>query len=239
MPAASLADQVVHVGDLDVTIQVSDRRKSIRLTVERDATLVAVIPPQADLPAVIKAIETKRRWLYAKLREHASRGAARPPRQYVTGEGFWYLGRTYRLLVIDGSAAVGLRRGRLELPRDLVPAAPDHLVRWYRRVGEAWLNRRIGPWAARLGVTATRLRVMPLGYRWGSCTSGGAVNIHWAVMQLPPDLIDYVLVHELAHLREPNHTTDFWRVVERALPDYANRRDRLDHLGPELWLPRG
>jgi predicted metal-dependent hydrolase len=240
MAASSLADQIVHVGDLDVTLQVSDRRKSIRITVERDATLVAVIPPHADLPAVVKAIESKRRWLNAKLREHADRGGPRPPRQYVSGEGFPYLGRTYRLLVVsDGATRVALRRGRLELPRDLVPDAATNLVSWYRRVGEAWLNRRIVPWALRMGVTVSRLRVMPLGYRWGSCTSGGTVNIHWATMQLPPDLIDYVLVHELAHLKEPNHTPDFWRIVERALSDYADRLDRLNRLGPDLWLPEG
>ena len=83
----------------------------------------------------------------------------------------------------------------------------------------------------------TALRVLPLGYRWGSCTSDGKVNIHWATMQLPPELVDYVLVHELAHRHYPDHSQDFWRAVERALPDYQARRVRLRHVGPGLWLP--
>lgn len=81
------------------------------------------------------------------------------------------------------------------------------------------------------------LRVLQLGYRWGSCSPSGTVNIHWATMQLPPTLIDYVLVHELAHLLRHDHSTEFWRLVERAMPDYEDCRERLRRLGPDLWLP--
>ena len=102
--------------------------------------------------------------------------------------------------------------------------------------GEPWLQRS-GPWAQRMHVEVTALRVLPLGYRWGSCTPDGKVNIHWAAMQLPPDLVDYVLVHELAHLRRRDHGPEFWRIVEFAMPDYPARRDRLRRLGPDLWLP--
>jgi YgjP-like, metallopeptidase domain len=86
-------------------------------------------------------------------------------------------------------------------------------------------------------VEVTDLRVLPLGYRWGSCTAVGKLNIHWATMQLMPDLIDYVLVHELAHVRYPDHGADFWRAVERPLPGFAARRTRLRLTGPALWLP--
>ena len=83
-----------------------------------------------------------------------------------------------------------------------------------------------------MDVEITALRVLPLGYRWGSCTRDGKVNIHWATMQLPPDLVDYVPVHELAHLRGPDHGPEFWHLVERAMPDYSTRRDRLRRLVP-------
>jgi len=229
---------VLRVGDLDVTVQVSDQRRSIRLTVERDATLTAVIPPRTGTAELTRAIEAKRQWLYGKLRERSDIGQPRPSRLYVTGEGFPYLGRSYRLLLVDDvPQAVRLNRGRLELRHDAAGDAACHLTRWYRRVGEPWLRKRIAPWARRMQVGVTALRVLPLGYRWGSCSSDGTVNIHWAVMQLPPDLVDYVLVHELAHLRHGDHGPEFWRIVEFALPDYRARRDRLHRLGPDLWLP--
>jgi predicted metal-dependent hydrolase len=229
---------ILRVGDLDVTVQVSDRRRSIRLTVERDATLTAVIPPGTRTAELTKAIKAKRQWLYGKLRERADIGQPRPPRQYVTGEGFPYLGRSYRLLLVDDAPpAVRLNRGRLELRRDAAGDAARHLGRWYRQVGEPWLRKRIAPWAQRMQVDVTALRVLPLGYRWGSCSPDGKVNIHWAAMQLPPDLVDYVLVHELAHLRRHDHGPEFWRIVEFVMPDYHVRRDRLRRLGPDLWLP--
>jgi predicted metal-dependent hydrolase len=231
--------QVVRFGDLEIHVRVSDRRRTIGLTVERDATVTAVIPPATDETKLAKVITAKRPWLYAKLRERAAFGEPRPPREYVTGEGFLYLGRSYRLLLVEEAPRpVRLNRGRLELRRDSVNDAAHHLSRWYRQLGEAWLRRRIASWSGRMGVEITTFRVLPLGYRWGSCTQDGKVNIHWATMQLPPDLVDYVLVHELAHLRHPDHSHAFWRLVERSMPDYSNRRDRLRCLGPDLWLPR-
>jgi predicted metal-dependent hydrolase len=234
----TLPVEIVHVGDLDVNVRVSQRRKSIRLTVERDATLTAVIPLDTETADLVEVIKAKRQWLYGKLRERAEVGELRQPRQYVTGEGFPYLGRSYRLLLVDEAPRpVRLIRGRLELSRDSADAAASHLTRWYRQVGEPWLRKRVTPWEQRMAAEVTRLRVLPLGYRWGSCSPDGKVNIHWATMQVEPGLVDYVLVHELAHLDNPDHGSDFWRTVERAMPDYPARRDRLRRLGHDLWLP--
>lgn len=229
---------LLHIGDLAVHVQVSDQRRTVRLTVERDGSITAVVPPGLDHGAVIKAVKTKRRWLYEKLAERHALGDDRPLRQFVSGEGFPYLGRSYRLLLVnEAPAPVRLLRGRLELRRDCVEDAARHLVRWYRRTGQPWLRRRLEPWAHRMAVQIADLRVLPLGYRWGSCMPDGRVNIHWATMQLPPDLVDYVLAHEVAHLLRPDHSREFWRLVERAMPDYETRRDRLRRLGPDLWLP--
>lgn len=225
---------VLRVGDLEIAVSVSDRRKSVRLTVERDASVTAVTPPQLSRDELVKMVEAKRAWLYGKLAERRELGRARPAREYVSGEGFPYLGRSYRLRIVEREGQVRLIRGRLELAEG---RGASELVRWYCRVGEPWLARRIQPWASRMDAEVTRLRVQPLGYRWGSCSSEGRVNIHWATMQLPPSLIDYVLVHELAHLRRPDHGSEFWRLVERTMPGYQDRRERLRRLGPDLWLP--
>ncbi|MFI6452807.1 M48 family metallopeptidase [Streptosporangium amethystogenes] len=227
------------VGDLDVTVEVSGRRRSVRLTVERDASVRAVVPPQVDRDTLVRIITSRRRWLYGRLAERRALGEPRPEREYVSGEGFPYLGRSYRLLLVD-EGPVRLVRGRLELARGDTSDTEDaarQLVRWYRKVGEPWLRRRIGPWAERVGVSVTGLRVMPLGYRWGSCSADGQINIHWATMQLPSDLIDYVLLHELAHLRRRDHGPEFWRIVSLAMPGYEARRERLKRVGVDLWLP--
>ncbi|MEU6722863.1 SprT family zinc-dependent metalloprotease [Nonomuraea wenchangensis] len=224
---------VLRVGDLEVAVSVSDRRKNVRLTVERDASITAVVPPQLSKSELTKVVEAKRPWLYGKLAEKRELGDAPPAKELVTGEGFRYLGRSYRLRLVD-AGEVRLVRGRLELPRG---GSAKDLVGWYRRVGHPWLSKRVRPWVTRLGVEVNGLRVRPLGYRWGSRSRDGQVNIHWATMQLPPSLIDYVLVHELAHIRRPDHGAEFWSTVERALPGHEDYRGRLRHAGNELWLP--
>ena len=230
--------QVLRIGDLDVTVKISDRRRSVGLTIERDATITAIVPPETNEDWLAKAITAKQPWLFAKLRERAETGLPRPPREYVSGEGFPYLGRSYRLLLVDEAPTpVRLWRGRLELRRDRVDDAAGHLIQWYRTVGKPWLERRSAPWAQRMTVNVSALRVRSLGYRWGSCNPDGTVNIHWAIMQLSPDLIDYVLVHELAHICHRDHGLAFWRAVERAMPDASVRRARLRLAGSGLWLP--
>ena len=89
---------------------------------------------------------------------------------------------------------------------------------------QPWLERRVRGFAPRLDVGVAGVRVLDLGFRWGSCGAGGALNFHWAVILLPPRIVDYVIVHELAHLHERHHTPAFWRRVERAMPDYERRK---------------
>ncbi|MBF6332358.1 M48 family metallopeptidase [Nocardia transvalensis] len=218
---------------MKVAVSVSDRRKSVRLTVERDASVTAVVPPEICTAELTKLVEAKRPWLYRKLAEKREFGEAPPEKALVSGEGFRYLGRSYRLRTVP-AGEVRLIRGRLELPEG---GGVRELVSWYSRVGHPWLTRRSRPWAARMGVEFTGLRVRPLGYRWGSCSRDGQVNIHWATMQLPPSLVDYVLVHELAHLKRPDHSAEFWRIVEQALPGCEDFRERLRRAGDGLWLP--
>ncbi len=114
--------------------------------------------------------------------------------------------------------------------------------RWYTEVGTKWLNKRIRPWAARLGEESVTAEVRDLGFRWGSARPHPGpqhINIHWATLQLPPSLIDYVLVHELAHLREANHTPEFWSIVDRLMLDCQTHKTTLAAIGKHIWLGEG
>ena len=110
---------------------------------------------------------------------------------------------------------------------------------WYTKVGLQWLRRRLRPWASRLGEPHVTVEVRDLGYRWGSARpSDGSqhINVHWATLQLPPSLVDYILVHELAHLREANHTPEFWSIVARLMPPYETHKTTLAATGKSIWL---
>ena len=240
MPGPLTLPPQITVGDLSFVVRESDRRRTVGITVDRDGSLLLHAPAGATPDAVAAWAWSKRGWVFRKLADKHLLLAAAPAKEFVTGEGFDYLGRHYRLQLTNDppSGAVKLERGRLRMPRALADTdqGSEAMVRWYRQRAQAWLPRRIRPWAQRMGVQPGDLEVRDLGYRWGSLGRDDRLNIHWAAMQLPASLIDYVLVHELAHIGQPRHTPAFWAAVERALPGYDERRARIATVGATLWL---
>ena len=229
------------VGDLVLAVAPPSDRKTIEIVVERDASLVLKAPPTATIERAKQFVTAKRPWIYRKLAEKDALTGPPVVKQFVEGEGFAYLGRSYRLtLTTDAGAKEGVRleRGRFHLPVAEAREGAAKMRRWYTKVGGQWLRHRLRPWAARLGEEAVEVDVRDLGFRWGSArpaTGPQRINVHWATLQLPPSLIDYVIVHELAHLREINHTPDFWLTVARLMSTYQQQRASLANTGKSIW----
>jgi predicted metal-dependent hydrolase len=227
------------VGGLDFEVQLSGVRRSIGITVDRDGSLIVNAPRDCDEVELAAFAHEKRMWVYKKLAQKDLLLSHRPTKEFVSGEGFTYLGRSHRLLVADRhAAAVKLERGRLVMRPDIALSdqGAHAMIDWYRTRASRWLPRRVEPWARRLGVDPGPLDVRDLGYRWGSLGKHNRVNFHWATIQLPPMLVDYVIVHELAHIVEPNHTPAFWTRVERAMPTFQLAKQQLARIGSGLWL---
>ncbi len=237
----SVLPERMAVGDLDFAVRESASRRTVGITVDRDGSLHLHAPVGCQPDHLAAWANSKRFWVYKKLAEKDLLLSARPDKEFATGEGFDYLGRHYRMLLVDDlpeDHPVRLERGRLRMSRALAengdPAAA--MIRWYRRRAFAWLPRRIEPWARRMDMRPGELDVRDLGYRWGSLGKNDRFNLHWAALQLPPSLIDYVTVHELAHIDHPQHTAAFWAAVERAMPDFETRKTQLAKAGATLWL---
>ena len=255
------------VGDLVFLIAPPGDRKTIEIVVERDASLVLKAPRTVTVERAARFVAAKRRWVYRKLAEKDALTGPPVRKRFVEGEGFAYLGRSYRLTLETPNApllavrpdpsavrpnagisagrskasslAVHLDRGRFRLRRSQADRGAEAMRRWYTEVGGQWLRRRVRPWAARMGEESVAVEVRDLGYRWGSArpTDGPPrINVHWATLQLPPSLIDYILVHELAHLREANHTPEFWSIVDRLMPGYETQKTTLAAIGKTIWL---
>jgi predicted metal-dependent hydrolase len=127
-------------------------------------------------------------------------------------------------------------RGVTPTPSSKEEAVRLALTRWYRQQAAERLAEDTARWAAIMEVQPTDVRVRDQKRRWGSCGSNGAIRFNFRLVMAPPELIDYVIVHELAHLRVPNHSKDFWDEVARFVPDYADRRARLNQLSPRLVI---
>jgi predicted metal-dependent hydrolase len=227
----------LEIGRLSFDVLARPGRRTLEMTVERDASLSIKAPDGVTVEQIEAFVYGKQDWIYRKLAEKDAFLGAPVIKQFVNGEGFAYLGRNYRLqLVDDQGVPVKLERGRLRMRRDAVHDGPSTMRSWYQGVGDSWLRQRIRPWAARMRAEAVELRLNGLGYRWGSTRGHDRINIHWATLQLRPTLIDYVLVHELAHLHELSHTRSFWDRVERAMPDFELRKNQLARTGSSVWI---
>lgn len=237
MRGADVLPGTILIGDLQFEVRESSRRATVGITVDRDGSLQLLAPMGCSPDALAAWAYSKRMWVYRKIAEKDLLLSARPAKEFVNGEGFSYLGRNHRLLIADVET-VRMDRGRLLMPRrDVDAGQPDTaLIRWYRHCGRQWLPSRLRPWADRMNVTPEGVEVRDLGYRWGSLGVNSQLNIHWAALQLPPTLIDYVLVHELAHLHHAQHGLAFWTMVERAMPEYERRKSDLSLAGAALWL---
>lgn len=223
------------VNDLRFEVRRSDRRRAMEITVDRSGELILSAPAETPDARLHDFVQRKRMWVYQQLARKEALGQATPCKRFVEGEGFAYLGRNYRLrLVAEADAAVKLIGGRFVMPKALARDGREHLIRWYCERAKPWLAGKAQDYVARMEVMPAGMRVQDLGYRWGSCGKGEWLYFHWKTILLPAPIAEYVVVHEMAHLHEPHHTPEFWRRVERAMPDFERRRDWLRMHGRQV-----
>lgn len=205
---------------------VRSRRKTIALEVTAHATLIVRAPhrvPQAYIDALIRE---KNAWIQKKMAEMRARPQV-PVREYGEGEIFWFLGRAYPLHYTDDPGVTILRTDRLVVSEALRPAMPNALQRWYVEEARKEIHARCMYFSMMTGYSPASIRITDAQARWGSCTSRGGLNFSWRLVQAPLSIVDYVIVHELVHLRQHDHSKKFWAKVEALMPDYRVRREWL------------
>jgi len=232
----------ISIGGVEVVVRRSERRRTVGLTVERDGSVVAAAPAGTALEEVSRLLRLREVWIHTALAQRAAMTADAPTKEYVTGEGFLYLGRHYRLRVIQAGAQADaipellLCHGRFHLRSDCANRGRESFIRWYSRHAQAWISARLQPLQRRVGVEANQVAVMDLGYRWASCSEGGRLNFHWRVILLPPELVTYLVLHELCHLLEHNHSDRFWSLVRRVEHDFERKERWLRENGARYRL---
>ena len=224
--------------DITYTLKKSDR-KTASIYIERDGQVSVLVPRTLKKAEIDRLIETKRKWIYRNQAEWQDMNATRIRRQFVSGEGFLYLGRSYRLKLVDDQAEpLLLKDGYFCLRSDNGELKnPDAAFKeFYKTKGQKRIADRVSHYAERMGVEPTGVRILELKNRWASCTPEGRLNFHWKCMMAPATVIDYIVVHELAHLRYLNHTKSFWNQVDKVLLDYRDRKEwlRVNGAGMDL-----
>jgi len=199
--------------------------------------LVVHAPIRLTLPQLEALLLSKTRWILDKLRLHAAQAVA--PFAWRDGENLMLLGNEMLLRVRQDSRsrAIVHEPGQLHVA---LPAPEDSqsvsrkVLLWYRKQAQADFSRRLEILAARLGVEKPQLYLSNARSRWGSCNSRGEIRLNWRLIQAPPHIINYVICHELAHLKEMNHSARFWALVAQLHPDYKRAEQELKALSARL-----
>lgn len=234
--------EVIQVGGIPVLIIRAPQRKTIGLTVERDGTISARAPTNLSADSLHTLLKKRELWMHASLAKRNGGNYESGEKSFVTGEGFCYLGRHYRLRVVSADGSDPLRpplrllQSRFVLISTATPKAKAHFVQWYTCAGKRWLTKNLHRLQNRVGVSPSSASVRDLGFRWGSCSKQGRLNFHWRTFMLPARSIEYLVLHELCHLLVHNHSPAFWREVGRVFQHYETQERWLASQGIQFSL---
>ncbi|MFJ0261006.1 SprT family zinc-dependent metalloprotease [Acinetobacter baumannii] len=213
----------------------SNASNKILIKVHPDCRVVVSAPEQAEDSEVLKAVQKRSRWIYQQLREFRQQLEFITPRQYVSGESHYYLGKQYQLKVQEDSdhpQGVKLLRGKLEVTvhQKSADKVQNLLDDWYKIRAKSVLAKRLDHLLERVLWVAERpaFRILTMQTQWGSCSPKGLLTLNPYLVKAPVQCIDYVILHELCHLAEHNHSERFYKLMTQVMPDWEKTKKQLD-----------
>jgi len=215
---------------------IRSRRRTIALIVNHDGSLIIRAPLRATQKQIENFVEQKAGWIKSKQKLVKTTYARFMPKQYINGEEFLYLGVSYRLEIVDDPVHPLRLADHLYLSRSVLARAEKIFTGWYRAQAKTVIAGRVKVYADRHGFKYRKVNITKAQARWGSCSPHGNLNFSSRLVMAPMPVIDYVVVHELVHLNEKNHSKSFWDKVKTILPDYKQQVQWLRINGHMLRL---
>lgn len=230
---------------IDYSIEYKKDKKDVSLSVCLNEGVKLVAPEGIGLETITSILHKKAHWILKKKYELEEILDPASPKEFVSGEKFPYLGRHYRLKVLKKenihSSSLTFKQGSFiaEIPthfnelkkiNELKPLFKE----WYIARGYKKVEERLNIYCPKMDLQPSKVVLKEQKMRWGSCTPEGNIYLNWQTMMAPMSIVDYVLVHELAHLKYLDHSPEYWRFVRSILPDYEQRKEWLRINGPTL-----
>lgn len=222
-------------GAVTIDRLIRSRRRTVAIEIAEDGRLIVRAPHYAGLAYLERVVRDKALWIEAGQRAARRRVLETPRPRFAAGESFLYLGGRYPLSIVPDAAVPLVFSGVFSLAANHTHHPRQVFIGWYRRQAHAKLGERLGHFSRLSGLAFARYRVTDAERRWGSCCRGN-LAFAWRLIMAPPDVIDYVVVHELAHTAEPNHSRRFWARVEAIFPDFRTSRQWLADYGHTLKI---
>ncbi len=214
---------------------IRSKRKNIALVISVDATLVVRAPMWTPLSYIEKLVEEKFVWIERKMREFEKRPKAER-KTFFEGEEFLYLGKKHKLALTSGLKIEITDDFELLFPRVFLWRAKARMHDWYKKQAKEKIGERTKIIASKLNLKYSTLKISNAKTNWGSCGPKNSLNFNWRLIMAPERVVDYVIIHELMHILEKNHSAKFWNKVAAVMPEYKQARKWLRENSKVLTL---
>ena len=221
---------------LQISQIIRSNRKSFGLELTPDGRLIVRAPKSASKAQIHAVVAQKAGWIAKARARLASQYSNLKPKTFTPGETFWYLGEQYPLHLTDRRRPLLDLDGAFHLARHAQNQAKQVFIAWYREETRLITQQLIDTYSKHYSIKVNGVRITSARTRWGSCSGKGNLNFTYRLCMAPLLVIEYVVVHELAHLKVPNHSKAFWAEVARMYPDYQQQRAWLKQSGSFLTL---
>jgi predicted metal-dependent hydrolase len=219
-------------------IRSKKRRRTISIHIKEDGKIVVYTPYRTPKLEIQKFIQEKQSWIVKKISEREKR-IKEAEKTFLPGETFLYLGEWYPLETKESShkePPLTLAFGKFILHRNRMEEARNLFSQWYKRAAQERITERVIHHSSRFQLFPEGIKITSAKSRWGSCSRDNRLSFSWRIIMASLSVIDYVLIHELVHIKEKNHSSKFWDYLESVLPDYRKHRNWLRENGHLLQL---
>ena len=223
--------------NIDITIEKTERKKTVSIFIERDSSVRVLAPASASNETIETAIKSKEYLIFSKLAKWKELNQGKVNREYVNGQSFLYLGRNYRLkLTEDQNVPLKISGGFFLLEKKYLPKAEKVFKDFYKEKGLLKIKERIKVHEDKFSIKPTSVKVLDLQNRWASWTPKNGLNFHWKCVMAPVSVLDYIIMHEMVHLKYPNHSADFWNELDKKMPNFREQEKWLKRNGVKMSL---
>ena len=215
-------------------------RRTMAIHIDPQKGVIVRAPKRTKESEIRRLLEKKIQWINKHLALTRQKASEIPRHNFMAGDIFLFRGEEYSLVFETAKKNSVDIAGHYTIvslkPETSQEKVPDILKKWYIARAREIFNERVTVYSPDIGAKPVRIAVRGQSKRWGSCSAKGNINLNWKLVMAPPSILDYVVAHELCHLKHPNHQSEFWKLLGTIMPDYASRRYWLKQNGHKLGL---
>jgi predicted metal-dependent hydrolase len=222
---------------IEILIERTERRKTVSIFIERDGSVRVLAPISVTDEMIESTVKAKEYQIFAKLAKWKELNQGKVSRQFVNGQSFLYFGRNYRLSIVESQEVpLKMSGGYFQLDKKYLDKADKVFKDFYREKAEQKIKERLKLIQDKFQTKPTSIKVLELQNRWASWSPNNSLNFHWKCAMAPIPVLDYIITHEMVHLKHPNHSPEFWNELDKKMPNYREHENWLKQNGVKMAI---